>query len=49
MSRTFGDDPAVGDILATYQVRERELELKGFDRPVPICQIRPQREYEQNH
>ena len=47
MLKVFTADPAVSDILAAYEKRERELELKGFTDPVPICLIRPQAANEQ--
>ena len=42
MSKAFSSDPAVSDILAAYDLRERVLQLKGFNNPVQICIIRPQ-------
>ena len=46
MSKAFASDPAVNDILSDYEIHERRLSLKGFARPVSICQINPQSENE---
>jgi len=48
MSKAFTADPAVSGILANYDKRERELQLKGFADPVPICLIRPQADHEKS-
>ncbi len=41
MSREFVEDPAVTEILRSYNRRECEVEFKGFNEPLPICQITP--------
>lgn len=41
LSRSFGDDPAVSDILCRFETRNREFRVKGFHRPVAVCQIYP--------
>ena len=41
MSRAFGQDPAVDDILHEFDSRDREIELKGFAQPVVIRHINP--------
>jgi class 3 adenylate cyclase len=46
MSRKFSRDPVVSDILRGYETRELEDRLKGFPRPVEICQIIPQAGHE---
>ena len=41
MTRSFVEDPAVAEILRSYDHREQESELKGFDKPQVIYQITP--------
>ena len=41
MSRNFVEDPAVAEILRSYDQREREARFKGFNEPLAICQITP--------
>jgi len=41
MSQTFVNDVAVQPLLEKYDVRERDVSLKGFDKGVPIFQITP--------
>jgi class 3 adenylate cyclase len=41
MSRNFVEDPAVAEILRSYDQRQREVQFKGFNEPLAICQITP--------
>ncbi len=41
LSKQFFSDPAVGDILLEYDLREQEVTVKGFNEPVAIYQISP--------
>jgi class 3 adenylate cyclase len=41
MSRKFVEDPAVAEILQSYNLREREALFKGYSEPLTIYQITP--------
>jgi class 3 adenylate cyclase len=41
MSRDFVEDPAVAEILRSYDRREHEAHLKGLDEPLVVSQITP--------
>jgi len=46
MSKAFSDDPAVSDILSSYEPRAQKLGIKGFPEPITTCLIHPQSDHE---
>jgi class 3 adenylate cyclase len=41
LSRAVADDPAVQTVIADVPMREEEVALKGFDRPVGFVRLQP--------
>jgi class 3 adenylate cyclase len=41
MSERFASDPVVDDVLRSYRVHRREVDLKGFAEPVAIHMLNP--------